>query len=680
MGIRIAVDTGGTFTDFVLSDTEKDRLIFHKTPSTPSDPSIALVQGILEILEKAGTSSDGIQVFIHGTTVATNTILQRNGALTALITTAGFRDVLHIQRQDRPQLYNMRVRRTPSLIPRHLRFELGERLLYDGEIQIPVDTAKLEALCETITDQNIEAVAVGLLHSHINPEHELEVGRYLKSACPDIEVCLSHTLNREEGEYERFSTCAMNAYVQPVMARYLNRIDEALSGADLSDIPLYVMRSNGGIMSAEEAAAQCVHTILSGPAGGVVAGLDISRQVGSPNLITADMGGTSFDVAMIHEHAVSFSRDAEIDGLALRAPMLDIHTVGAGGGSIAWIDAGGALRVGPQSAGADPGPVCYGRGGKAPTVTDANLILGRLASDTILEGSMSLDLEAATETIRQKIADPLDIPIESAAEGIIRVVNASMTAAIRKLTVERGFDPRKFALVPFGGAGPLHAGELAREMDIDQIIIPLAPGVTSAVGLLSSNLRSDRLMTCVQVLSEMKGSDIDAHLTDLRDEAEADLSGISFTESICRRYAGLRYLGQGFDIRIDLPNGPVDPSELEVKFNNEHKRQYGFSREDQKVQLVTLWVSIEAEMGGGTMHTVPMTGQPLQTDRQRPVYLSGKWYDTPIYGRDSLAPGHVLKGPAVIEQLDSTTLIWPDQVARINKHLQMEVSTIRTTD
>lgn len=673
MSVRIAIDTGGTFTDLVLSDTNTDRLVFHKVPSTPEDPSTALVQGIMEIIKIAGVQNEDVQLLIHGTTVATNTILQRKGARAALITTAGFRDVLQIQRQDRPQLYNMRARRTSALISRAHRYEIKERMLFDGTVDSKIDVDQLHDLISEVKKQGIESIAVGFLHSHIDPSHEQVVGEWIRTHCPDISVCLSHELSREEGEYERFSTCAMNAYVQPVMSRYLNRISLALSNATFSDLPLYVMRSNGGIMSASEAAVQCVHTILSGPAGGVVAGLKMGLHAGKPHIITADMGGTSFDVAMIHDHTIAFARDTEIDGLALKAPMLDIHTVGAGGGSIAWIDSGGALRVGPQSAGADPGPVCYGQGGTAPTVTDANLILGRLAPDTILDGAMVLDPDAARDAISSKIANPLNLSLEAAAEGIIRVVNASMTAAIRKLTVERGFDPRKFTLAPFGGAGPLHAAELAQDMDIHHIIVPIAPGVTSAVGLLSSNMRSDRIRTYVRLLNQTQAKDIDDLLYELQSQAERDLSAASLASYTCRRYAGLRYFGQGYDLPVEISEGEVDMVALETGFNAEHQRQYGFARDDQQVQLVNLWVSVESEMTGQLMSpSDPVNTEPSHA-YTRPVYFSGSWHDTPIFRRDHLTAGHTVCGPAIVEQLDSTTLIWPDQTAEVNTWGQLEI-------
>ena len=679
MSVRIAIDTGGTFTDLVLSDPDTGRLVFHKVPSTPADPSRALVEGVTELVVRSGYARADVRFLIHGTTVATNTILQRKGARTAFITTEGFRDVLHIQRQDRPHLYNMRIRRTPALVPRSLRYELPERTLHDGSEARPVDRDRLNELIEALRKEGIEAVGVGLLHSHIDPSHERSVGDALRHALPETTVCLSSDMSREEGEYERFSTCAMNAYVQPVMTNYLDRVNDALSDAAV-EAPLYVMKSNGGVTSARDAADHCVHTILSGPAGGVVAGDEIGRRLGRPNVITADMGGTSFDVAMIHEGTIAFAKNAEIDGLALKAPMMDIHTIGAGGGSIAWIDSGGALRVGPQSAGAVPGPACYRTGGTEPTVTDANLVLGRLSTDSLLGGAITLDPAAARRVIEEKIAAHLGCTVEEAAEGIIRVINASMTAAIRKLTVERGYDPRLFTLVPFGGAGPLHGVELARELGIRDVVIPLAPGVASAEGLVFSNLRTDRIQTHVELLERLGAAEFEEMLDNLTGQAVRDLvTSAEGSDPVISRRAGLRYAGQGYDIPIDLPEGAVDLVSLESAFHLEHERQYGFARRDQRVQLVNVWVSAEL---------------PISDDRRKPaernvsdradslasrlVYFSGNWLDTPVFRRTGLRPGQRIDGPAIIEQLDSTTLIGPGQNACVDDWEQITINGLDT--
>ena len=667
MTVRIAIDTGGTFTDLVLVDDDSGGIFFHKVASTPDDPGRSLVLGIAEIIELSRTSGRGIEILIHGTTVATNTVLQRNGARTALVTTAGFRDVLQIQRQDRPHMYDMRSRRAEPLVPRSLRFEVEERIRFDGSVETPVAADTLDAIVAAIEEREVEAVAVGFLHSYCNPTHEIEVGRILGSRLPQASICLSHELVQEQGEYERFSTCAMNAFVQPVMGRYMKRVEGGLDDAGFA-APLFVMKSNGGAMSAADAARQSVQTILSGPAGGVVAGRAIATTHHRDNIITCDMGGTSFDVAVIHQGRIAFARDAEMAGLALKVPMLDIHTVGAGGGSIGWIDTGGALRIGPQSAGADPGPACYGQGGSNPTVTDANLALGRLSPTTLLGGGMQLDLEAARRAIHDHLAVPLKMSDEAAAEGVIRVVNATMTAAIRKLTVERGLDPRTFTLCSFGGAGPLHGAELAAEMGVDEVLVPVAPGVTSAVGLLMSNLREDRVRTEISLLADTAPSRILEIAQELERSARERLAFASKDHELLTHIRmGMRYLGQGHDVSVEITIDPLDLDVIAGDFHTTHERIYGFARHDQPVELVSIWVSVEVDLGAVTLPEIQASDAPPVACGNREVIFRGRSWDTPVFRRDALGADARLEGPAVIEQLDSTTLLWPGQRASVDR-------------
>ena len=670
MDARIAIDTGGTFTDLVLLDPE-GQLHFHKVPSTPDDPGRAFIDGVCELLERAGCQRDDIELLIHGTTVATNAILQRNGARVALLTTEGFRDVLHIQRQDRPQMYDLRVRRSAPLVPRQLRLEVRERLDQRGKVDIAVDREHLLQLLQQLQVQEIEAVAVGLLHSYANPDHEREVGQVVANELPDASVCLSHELAQERGEYERFSTCAMNAYVQPVMSRYLERIDEGLKQAQIS-APLFVMKSNGGIMSAVDAARHAVFTILSGPAGGAVASRFLSESCGDGNLIAADMGGTSFDVTVIHRGNVHFARDAEMGGLALKVPMLDIHTVGAGGGSIGWIDDGGSLRVGPQSAGADPGPACYGKGGDRPTVTDANLLLGRLSTRTLLGGMLDLDLEAARRAVHDHIAAPLGLEIEAAAEGVIRVVNATMTAAIRKLTVERGHDPRDFALCAYGGAGPLHGAELAAEIGVQETLVPAAPGVTSAVGLLQSQLREDKVRTHVGQLDSFSTEQLAEAIEELAGQTQGQLAAVASGSTHAQCRLGLRYKGQGYELPVEVRWNPLDVKQVTDDFHDAHERAFGFKRTDQTVELVNIWVSMEMDSEPVRLPECPSAGEFKPVD-QREVVFRGRFHTTPVYRRDAIGAGTRLRGPCVVEQLDSTTIVWPEQEVQVDSYGQLRL-------
>ena len=671
--IRIGIDTGGTFTDLVAFDPERGRLAFHKVGSTPDDPARGIIQGTREISARIGARAEQIELLIHGTTVATNAVLQRAGARVALITTAGFRDVLQIQRQDRPRLYDLRGRRARPLVPRALRFELRERMRFDGSVQTPVDRDQLDRLIDTLRREPVDAVAVGLLHSYANPAHELEVGRVLGERLPGTAVCLSHELVGEQGEYERFSTCAMNAFVQPVIQRYLGRLEQGLAAHGIG-APLFIMKSSGGVMSAHAAGRRAVETVMSGPAGGIVAGAAIANDAHTPrNLITADMGGTSFDVGVVQEGVVPFARDTEMGGLAISVPMLDIHSVGAGGGSIGWIDAGGALRVGPQSAGARPGPACYGLGGAEPTVTDANLVLGRLGAASLLGGGMAIDPEAARRALHDRLAGPLRITVEAAAEGMIRVVNAAMTAAIRKLTVERGHDPREFALCPFGGAGPLHGAELAAELGIGRTIVPLAPGVNSAIGLLMTNLREDRIATFVRRLDRTTATELEQVLAALEAAARErlQLSANGAGSLRLTRSLGQRYLGQRYELPVAVGPGPLDLNQVTDRFHAEHERTYGYARTGHPVEVSSAWVSVEVDVQPLRLPRAPRASGDPEPAATRQVYFAGRRHETPIFRRDALAAGGALTGPAIVEQLDATTALWPGQPLEVDRHGQL---------
>ena len=671
--IRIGIDTGGTFTDLVAYAPDGGGLAFHKVVSTPDDPARGIIRGIREIVDRIGAGAGEIELLVHGTTVATNAVLQRAGARVALITTAGFRDVLQIQRQDRPRLYDLRGRRAPPLVPRALRFELRERVRFDGSVQTPLDHAQLDGLIDALRRERVDAVAVGLLHSYANPAHEQAVGRALAERLPGAAVCLSHELAGEQGEYERFSTCAMNAFVQPVIARYLGRLEQTLAAYG-ANAPLFIMKSSGGVTSARAAARRAVETVLSGPAGGLVAGAAAARSDADyRNLITADMGGTSFDVGVVREGAVGFARDTEMGGLAISVPMLDIHSIGAGGGSIGWIDAGGALRVGPHSAGARPGPACYGLGGEEPTVTDANLVLGRLGAESLLGGGMAVDPEAARRALHDRLAAPLRITVEAAAEGMIRVVNAAMTAAIRKLTVERGHDPRAFALCPFGGAGPLHGAELAAELGIGRTIVPLAPGVNSALGLLMTNLREDRVATFVRRLDGTTAPELERLFGEMEEAARARLRQPATGAGPLRltRSLGQRYLGQRYELPVAVAPGPLQPDRIAEQFHAEHERAYGYARRGHPVEVHSAWVSAEVDLQPLRLPPAPRAGGRPEPAAVRPVHFAGRSYETPVFRRGALAAGAALTGPAIIEQLDATTALWPRQRLQVDRYGQL---------
>ena len=500
MAYRLGIDSGGTFTDVVLFDDSKKTLHITKTPSTPANPAIGVINGIKKILSQVGVRPEEIASLVHGTTVATNALIEYKGIRTALILTEGFKDILSIGRQDRPKLYDYFEKRPEPFIPRHLRFEVSERTLYNGEILRPLNEEQVREIAGSLKKMGIKGIAVCLLHSYANPTHEKRIKELFEEKYPEAVVSTSHEILPEFREYERMSTTVINTYVMPIVDRYLQDLQRMMREGGLT-ADLNVMQSNGGVMTSRSAGEKSVHTILSGPAGGVMGSLAIGNQIGMKNLITVDMGGTSFDICLIHDGKIHFTKESEMGGHPIKVPMIDIHTIGAGGGSIAWIDPGVLLRVGPQSAGAKPGPVCYRLGGQEPTVTDANLVLGRIDPDYYLGGEMSLDVEAAKQAISDKIAQPLKLSLEEAAEGIIKVINASMVRGIRKVSVEKGYDAREFSMICFGGGGPLHSLELAEELRIPTVVVPISPGVNSALGLLIADFRYDYSQTFLKKMT-----------------------------------------------------------------------------------------------------------------------------------------------------------------------------------
>ena len=675
MTYRLGVDVGGTFTDLVLHEVESNRLEFAKTPSTPADQSEGVTTGALQLVNRLGISPQAIAFFIHGTTVATNTLLERKGARTALIVTRGFRDVLQIGRQDRPDLYDWTIRRTEPIVPRRLRFEVTERVLHTGEVIEPVSDADVAGIVRRLEEEQVEAVAVCLLHSYAHPAHERQVGEAIRKALPDITLSISSEVAPEFKEYERMSTASINAFVAPVMERYLRSLQASIEAQSI-DSDLHIMQSNGGTMSADAAVEKPVHTILSGPAAGVIGSVGLAAQAGELNTISVDMGGTSFDISLCYQGEVRRTQDSEIERLPIKVPMVDIHTLGAGGGSIAWIDPGGALRVGPHSAGAAPGPACYGQGGAEPTVTDANLLLGRLSQDAFLGGLMKLDIGLARDAVRDRIAEPLGLGLEEAAEGIVRVVNAGMIKGIRVVSVAKGYDPREFTLVTFGGAGPLHAAELASELNIPKVLVPIAPGVTSALGLLMADLRHDLVRTVLLSSAEAKPSDLGEVYSGLEAEALAQMGreGVSLAEVSLVRTADARYLGQGYELEVPVSGGKVTESELAAlygRFHDAHTRAYGFALHGSPLEIVNLRTTAIVTLPQPTLERVDLAGEtnPARALREsRDVVFQNIHHSTSVYDRALLLAGDSIEGPAIIEQFDSTTAVWPRQSANVDQY------------
>lgn len=667
--LRIGVDTGGTFTDLVYLDpAEADgatRLRVFKLRSTPADPSEAILSGIRKL---AGQNLGALHLEItHGSTVATNAVLERKGARVALLTSAGFEDVLRIGRQARPELYNFMVRRSPPLVSPQLTFGLQERLAASGEVLLALDDIELNAMVETLRTLQIESVALCFLHSYANPVHEQKVASVLRQS--GLRVSASYEILPEYREYERWSTTVVNAYVAPLMARYLHRLQEGLEGSALR-----IMQSNGGCISAASASDEAVQTILSGPAAGVVGAQAVAAASGVTRIITLDMGGTSTDVSLL-DGAISTTSESLVGDLPVRLPVLDIHTVGAGGGSVAWIDTGGSLRVGPRSAGADPGPVCFGKGDHL-TVTDANLLLGRLDPEYFLGGSMPLDL-ARTQNVAQEFAGRLDLSTQQLAEGMLRIANANMERAVRVVSVQRGFDPRDFALLAFGGAGGLHACDLADLLEIRTVLIPQYSGVLSALGMLLADVVKNYSVSVLQSTDTLAWSDLREKVMPLVRRAQADLVSEGFAPSQQTLSASLamRYRGQAFEIDVPLQTSisslplspdaatitPVEIRSIVADFHRLHQKLYGYANSSRATEIVQL----RLRSSGCTQKPLLSRSssisdrQPSNPEMLRPTIFSGHSVVTPVYHRDKLAPGMGAEGPAMIITGESTNIIPP---------------------
>ncbi|MCU4975499.1 hydantoinase/oxoprolinase family protein [Halobacteria archaeon AArc-m2/3/4] len=658
--IRIGVDVGGTFTDITLSTAGGD-LVTAKVPTT-ADQSEGVLVGIETACDRAGVDPASITAFTHATTVSVNALLERAGAKTALVTTAGFRDVLEIGRQDRPALYDLEAERPEPLIPRRRRFEVGERATHEG-IERPVTNEDIDAVATEIEACDAESVAIAFLHSYATPANEARLADGLRERL-EVPVSASHEVLAEFREYERTSTTAVDAFVRPTIDDYVGRLAERAREAG---VPApRIMQSNGGIADAETVREHAATTVLSGPAAGVVGANRTAVAAANrtlEGLVTFDMGGTSSDVSLVRDGRIERTTETEIDGHPIRLPMVDLHTVGSGGGSIARVDAGGALRVGPQSAGADPGPACYGHGGIDPTVTDANVVLGYIGPDAALGGELELEPAAATAAL-ETLADEagLDSALE-AADGVYRVANATMVRAIRSVTVERGYDPRDFGLVAFGGAGPLHAAALAERLEIDTVVVPLPSGVLSAFGLLAADEQFDAARTHRVALADADPEAIGARYDELADEA---LAGVHEPEAATLEFAAdLRYAGQSFELDVDVPvfvsgddatDDRFDPQTLRERFHEAHERAYGY-RTEEPIEFVTLRVTAVVERDVDEIRYEPDDGDPQVGTRE--TRFDGTFYETPIYDRPSIPVGTTIDGPAVLEQRESTTVVPP---------------------
>jgi N-methylhydantoinase A len=673
---RVTVDTGGTFSDFVYLNEETGELSIAKVASTPDDPSRAILAGIDALLDKGVTPTD-IAYFCHGTTVGTNALLEGKGARTALLVTEGFRGIYPVGEQARPYgtaIFDVMYDKPPLLVPDSLTAEVRERVDFRGDVLRGLDEAALRELLRELKAHDIESIAVCLLFSFLHPAHEMRVREIVREEIPECGVSLSCEVLPQIREYHRLSTTVINAYLQPILARYVDKLDGRLSSAGIMARQKYIMQSNGGMATFAAAARRAATTVLSGPAGGVTAGVLAARRAGFGNVITFDMGGTSCDVALIKDGEPLLATRGQIEGRDLAVPMLDINTVSAGGGTIAMLDRFGALQVGPQSAGAVPGPVCYGRGGAAPTITDCNLVLGHLGEESFLGGRMRLDAEKARAAIEHKIAQPLGLAATEAARGVVRIIDVKMQEAIKAISTMRGHDLRDFMLLAFGGAGPVHAGRIARDLGMAGVIVPRYPGVFSAIGLLISDVKHDYVQSRLLPLSEARADAVNDILGGLAAQAQAELGEDGFAPEQIRieRALDMRYAGQGYEVAVPCPAGQLQPADLprlRRAFDQQHRTMFGHMAPDEPVEIVSCRVRGIGLVPPVQMPKFKRAGTTLADalrGRRRVAFDEGE-AECPVYQRERLDVSLSVDGPAILEQLDCTTVICPGQVAHVDE-------------
>jgi len=683
MKVRVASDVGGTFTDSIAYDPASRRIAVSKVPTTPEARDAGTVEGLRAALQQLGMDGGDVAYVGHGMTTATNAVIQRSGAATAFVTNHGFRDLLLIGRQDRPSLYDIDVVRAPPLVPRELCYGIGGRMDPGGREIEPLDEGQLAEAAADMRRRGVEAVAVAFLHSYANAAHERAAKAVLEQHLPGVAICISSDILREFREFERASTTVLNAFLTPVMASYLGSLSRRLQDREAGlgvgrDKPIMVMEASGGLMTVETALAKPVHTILSGPAGGVVAGAHFAALAGAGHVITMDVGGTSTDISLIRNGRPETTRGAKIGQIPIRLPTIDINAIGAGGGSIAWIDDGGALRVGPMSAEAIPGPACYGRGGRRPTITDANVVLGRLGGETRLGGTLQLDASAAGEVIAAHIAGPLGLDIIAAAVGILRVAHANIVGGIRVVSIERGHDPRECTLVPFGGAGPMHGTPVARELQIGRLIIPPAPGILCAIGQLLADVRHDVVET--QIFPYAPDAAARALATTLRLNEAADgllaADGVAPDRRIVETRVEARYAGQSYELPVPFDHRDGEAwNRLAEDFHAAHRRRFGHADPEAPIEIVGFGATAIGKVDTPELPELASGGAmppPAAQIGTRRVFFEGEavgerggWSAARILLRDKLLAGNAIEGPAVIEEVSATTVLYPGDRARV---------------
>ncbi len=657
---RLGIDVGGTFTDVILVDDGSGGIWPAKVPTTPDDPVIGAIDGIRKIVEISGISAADLDFVGHGTTIATNLIVEGKGAPTALVTTRGFRDILEfrrVSRHDRADLYDLFFDNPDPLVPRHRRLEVNERVRYDGSVETELDSAEIAQLAQQIADSEARAVAICLINSHVNPDHERQVIDDLRRRLPDLFITASIDINPELSEYERSSTTVINAMLGPSCSRYIKTFSSSAKEEGV-DGEILFMRSNGGLATAAATAERPVALLESGPAGGVTAAAKLCQRLGIEHAITGDMGGTTFDVSLIRNGQPEFRTSGLVQSYAVRAPTIDIESIGAGGGSIAWIDSGGGVHIGPESAGAAPGPACYGRGGERATVTDCNLVLGYVDPGSFIGGDFALDVDAAHRAVEIDIASPLNIGLVEAARIVRAVANAQMAQAIRLMTVERGYDPREFVYLCFGGGGPLHAIDLADELEIPRVIVPSHPGLFSAFGMLVADQIYDLQRPVLRNLDQIDPQELAGHLGALQQKMTATLESAGVVEAAAniQCQAECRYIGQAETLTTELPGGAPDVdmiAEITRRFEDQHMRLWNFVQSDRPISFLNLRMRARianSRFTTGTLHSGAMSAAP---DGSRNIVLDELPEPVPTYKREHLGPGQSLSGPGVIEEQSS---------------------------
>ncbi|MCZ7659633.1 MAG: hydantoinase/oxoprolinase family protein [Xanthobacteraceae bacterium] len=685
-GLRIAADVGGTFTDVAIFDEASGQIRLGKTLTTPA----RLIDGMEHGVEKAGAAFRDARLFLHGTTIAINALLERKGARTALVTTRGFRDIYEIGRVNRPEAYNLFFRKHRPLVDRVLRIEVDERLNAAGEVLRPLDEAELERIARHLEGERVEAVAILFLHSYRNPDHEIRARDFFQRRLPGVFVTASHELSQEYREFERSSTVAANAFVGPRVQRYLAEARDFLAEAGFGGTFL-VVQSTGGLYDVSQASRECIRMLESGPAAGVIGTRELCAATGLANAIAFDMGGTTAKAGVILSGVELTAGHVMVggyaEGLPIQIPMIDIEEVGTGGGSTARVVAGGAIRVGPESAGAVPGPVCYGGGGTEPTVTDANLVLGRLAPDLFLGGEMKLDADAAAAAIEERIARPLGLDLMRAADGIVRIAVTQMANVVKRVTTERGLDARDFAMVAYGGAGPLHATLVARELQIGRVVIPNAPGHFSAYGMLVTDLRRDFVRTLFARLADAPFDAFDAIFSEMHERGLAEIRAAAPNlRDVGAAYAAdMRYIGQEHAVTVEIPGELFrrrDVAGIKARFDEVHVQRYGYASPDESAEVVSLRLSVTGRIAKPRTAPIAEAASPEAASaligvRAVEFGVLGGRIDTPIYDRTRLAAGHRIAGPALIQEYASTTVLVPGDRARIDGFGNLDIEVAR---